>query len=138
MAAVIPLHRAEGEPNLAPAIPLRQRADLSPPRSQSIEVYFRSWRDRLKRQDESAWDRRALISQKNELFYRGYQRVQKAMYGNYWRILDEKPVYITLNSFRLWSDLITSKWVASNYDYEVYGQPEGERQIGRASCRERV
>jgi len=84
------------------------------------------------RLDARTWDRRVLTSQKNEYFYRGFHRLRKADYGNYIRPLDLKPIHYTLNVFRFWSDLITSKWVSSGVDYAVRGLSDSDEDQMRA------
>jgi hypothetical protein len=127
------------QPNIAPAQPLRDAVESSPARQVPLDQWARGLRDQFRRLYQQTWDRKVLIAQKNELFYRGFQRLRKADYDNYWRVLDENPLHYTLNVFRFWSDLITSKWVASNPDYDIRPSQEYDsRSAGGAMYGETV
>lgn len=107
------------EPNYSPLRPLERAADKTPQVSPDLEKWLISLTGKLFDRNRETWDAKALDAQANELFYRGYQRLRRATYGAYWRPLEQKPVHYTINSFRFWSDLITSKWLASTTDYEI-------------------
>lgn len=107
------------EPNYSPLRPLEQAADKSPRLDPDFEKWLCSFTQKLFDRNKETWDAKALDAQANELFYQGYQRLRRATYGAYWRPLEQKPVHYTINSFRFWSDLITSKWLASTTDYDI-------------------
>src|SRR5215472_6449275 len=116
------------DPNYAPATPLQSKIDQNTQRPKALDGWAKELRDQFRRYYQPTWDRKVLIAQKNELYYRGFQRLKRADYDNYWRILDDNPLAYTLNVFRFWSDLITSKWVASNPDYDIQsGKPYDSR-----------
>lgn len=125
-------------PNYTPLRPLERAADRGPQLSPDLEKWLVSFTGKLYDRDRETWDAKALDGQANELFYRGFQRLRRATYGAYWRPLEQKPVHYTINTFRFWSDLITSKWVASTTDYDIATASDTIEAASGARVAERI
>jgi len=85
----------------------------------------KEWVQELRAEGETPeWRDRRLYSQRNELYYRGYQRLRQADLTNAWRILEPKPIHYTYNEFQFWCNVTSAKFVASRVDFRVNGIPE--------------
>jgi hypothetical protein len=63
---------------------------LNRPCSVPVDEWARGLRDQFRRQYQQTWDRKVLIAQKMSSL-RGFQRLRKADYDNYWRVLMKIP-----------------------------------------------
>lgn len=62
-----------------------------------------------------------MASQKNEYYYRGYQRLRKADLSNTYKPLPGKPIHFTFNEFQFWCNVNVAKWIASRVGYRFSG-----------------
>ena len=109
-------------PNLAPAEPLEQAKQQRQFIRKDPVEFFSALRAELRREGETdEWVKRIMASQKNEFYYRGYQRLRKADLSNTWTPLDPKPVHFILNEFQFWVNVNVAKWIASRVDYRFSG-----------------
>lgn len=112
----------DNTPNLAPAEPLEQaKQQRQYVRKDPVE-FFSALRQEMRKEGETEeWIKRRKASQKNEYFYRGYQRLRQADLSNTWVPLDPKPVHFILNEFQFWVNVNVAKWIASRVDYRFKG-----------------
>lgn len=134
---IVPLH-GSNEPNYAPTVPLKQAQDKTPRNNPELDKWAKGVRDKHWGLKTEVWDNKALTASKNEFFYRGFFRLRKADYGNYWRPLNPKPVHVSINVFRFWIDMIVKYWVASNADFDVLGSSDDDKQVAAAKKAERI
>jgi len=124
----------EDTPNLAPLQPLEQQKQQRQYIRKDPVEFFSGLRAELRREGETdEWVKRRMSSQKNEFYYRGYQRLRKADLTNTWRVDDPKPVHFTLNEFQFWVNVNVAKWIASRVDYRFSGLGETPDQEMAAS-----
>jgi hypothetical protein len=112
-------------PNLAPVQPLwAARKNPEFQRRRLLDV-LTGIRAELRREGESQeWVNRRLFSQRNELYFRGFQKLRRADLSNTWRVIDPKPVHFTLNEFQFWVNVNAAKWNVAKVDYNISGIPE--------------
>lgn len=134
---VVPLHGST-EPNYAPVQPLERAREVPLRNNPELDKWAKGVRDKHWTRHSEVFDQKALVASKNEFFYRGFFRLRKATYGNYWRPLDPKPVHVSINVFRFWVDMIVKYWVASNADFDVLGSSDDDRQVAAAKKGERI
>lgn len=121
-------------PNLAPIEPLEQQKQQRQFIRRDPVDFFSALRQELRREGETdEWVKRVMASQKNELYYRGYQRLRKADLSNTWRVDDPKPVHFILNEFQFWVNVNVAKWIASRVDYRFSGMGDTPDQEMAAS-----
>lgn len=81
----------------------------------------------MRREKESPeWIARLMASQKNEFYYKGYQRLRKSEFSNSYRPQENKPINYTLNEFAFWVNVNVAKWLNSRVDYRVHGISDNE------------
>lgn len=113
--------------NLAPKQPLDQATRPDPYTPVDLLDLVKEFRLEMRREKETeTWRSRILASQKNELYYQGYQKLRKATYTNTWRWDDQKPIHYTQNEFQFWTHVNVAKWLASRADYRIFGLDDGE------------
>jgi hypothetical protein len=112
----------ENPPNLAPLQELEQHKQQRQFIRKDPVEFFSALRQEMRREGETdEWVKRIMASQKNEYYYRGYQRLRKADLSNTWVPLDPKPVHFTFNEFQFWCNVNVAKWIASRVDYRFKG-----------------
>lgn len=112
----------EDSPNLAPAEPLEQAKQQRQYIRKDPVEFFSALRQEMRKEGETEeWVKRMMASQKNELYYKGYQRLRKADLSNTWTPLPGKPVHFTFNEFQFWVNVKVSQWIASRVDYRFKG-----------------
>lgn len=111
-------------PNLAPEEGLEQ---IQTPKSDRWQrkkplEFFTPLRDAMRREKESEeWRKRYRLSQKNELYFRGYQNLTASPLSDVWYVNDPKPVNFTLNEFQFWVNVNCAKANASRIEFRVKG-----------------
>lgn len=121
-------------PNLAPVQELEQNKKQRPSVRKDPVEFFSALRQEMRREGESdEWVKRIMASQKNEFYYRGYQKLRKADLSNTWVPISPKPVHFTFNEFQFWVNVNVSKWTASRGDYQFTGLGETPDQEMAAS-----
>jgi len=112
----------DNTPNLAPLPELEQQKQQPRYLKKDPVDFFNAQRQEMRREGETEeWIKRIMASQKNEFYYRGYQRLRKADLSNTWRVDDPKPVHFILNEFQFWTNVNVAKWIASRVDYRFSG-----------------
>lgn len=112
-------------PNLSPVEPLQQAQKQPRTRKVSLLEYLKERRDRMRQEKQSeAWQNRLSASQRNELYYQGFQRLRRADLSYNWRPLEPKPIHYILNEFQFWVNVNVYKWNSSRVDYRVSGMGE--------------
>lgn len=107
--------------------PLAGLEDLKQPASEQFVKkkpleFLDPLRQEMRREKESEeWRKRYKLSQKNELYFRGYQNLQASPLSDVWYVLDPKPVNYTLNEFQFWVNVNCSKANASRIEFTVKG-----------------
>ena len=120
--------------NFAPAADLERAKKPELYKAVNLLDFLKEVRTEMRKEKESEeWRARILASMKNDLYYRGYQKLRKSDLSNSWRVQDSKPVLYTLNEFQFWCNVNVSKWNDSRVDYRISGLNDSEDAQAAAS-----
>lgn len=109
-------------PNYAPLEPLDQQQVQQPFVQKRLLDFVLPLRNEMRKEAESEeWGQRIMKSQKNEWYFRGYQKGRKADLGWDWRPIDPKPIHYTLNEFQFWINVGVAKAIASRIEFRFKG-----------------
>lgn len=115
----------ETSPNLAPLEGLEQHKQQQRFIRKDPVEFFSALRAELRKEGETdEWKNRRLASQKNEYYYKGYQRLRKADLTNTYVPLPGKPVHFTFNEYQFWCNVNVAKWIASRVEFRFSGLGE--------------
>jgi len=112
-------------PNFAPQAELEDARKQPATVKRDLLTLAKSWRDELRQEGNSEeWRIRRKAAQKNEFFYRGYQRLRPADLTNTWIPEDPKPIHYTYNEFQFWANTNKASWLAAKSEFRFAGKSD--------------